>query len=460
MGEGDLDTGGNAPQPVTDNTKRGLTRRGVLKAGASLLAAGAAAPLLAAGGSATPARAYAKPKAKTTLTLMSWEMYQPTEFPAWTHVVKQFEAAHPNISIKWTGWPFSNYDQNVIEQAQSGLVQADVVMCPPELASTLSQVYNMCENIGGLATAAGLKPNREHSQFTKNGNLYALGILEVAAALQYSKTVLEAGGISSPPSTIDEWLTQTKQITQPPKYYGNALSNTVAAAADWWLPLQNYCLAYDGVWAKGKTLTINSAPNVKGVQLWLDLLNSSGLSGSSEDTIGKLWAQDQIGFQLNVMLGGTASLKEQAPQLWPSLASAPPPWPSRKAISRLHPVVILKSSKHQAAAQELVKWFIKPSNLWYVLQQNGYPTAPYSNFSEKVPQYEPYIQTLPWATGFNLTHFIGEFDILGDYVSRFAQIGNIICRNVENAVNGGQSVQQSLDAAQTEAKETLHVPAS
>jgi ABC-type glycerol-3-phosphate transport system substrate-binding protein len=458
MGVGDLGFDGRTPQPT--NRKRGPTRRGILKAGATLLAAGAAAPLLAAGGSAPAPSPRSNARGKTELTLMSWEIYQPTEYPAWQKVVQEFEAAHPNISVKWTGWPFSTYDQNVIEQAQSGLVQADVVQCPPELASTLIAVYNMCQPIGDIAQAAGLKPNAEHSQFTKNGKLYALGILEVAAALQYSKTVLEAGGASSPPSTMSEWVSMSKQITQPPKYYANALLNTVAAAADWWNPLQNFCLPYDGVWASGKNLTINSPENIKGIQLWLDLLNASGVSGSSEDTIGKLWAQDQVGMNLNVMLGGTATLKAQAPQLWPSLASAPPPWPSRKAISRLHPVVLLKSSKNQEAAQELVKWFVEPKNLWYVLQQNGYPVAPYSNFAEKVPEYEPYVQGLPWATGFNLTHFVGEYDILGDYVSRYAQIGNIICRNLENAITGGQSVSEALGAAQTEAKETLHVPSA
>ena len=28
---------------------------------------------------------------------MSWEIYQPTEYPAWQKVVQEFEAAHPNI---------------------------------------------------------------------------------------------------------------------------------------------------------------------------------------------------------------------------------------------------------------------------------------------------------------------------------------------------------------------------
>ena len=45
--------------------------------------------------------------------------------------------------------------------------------------------------------------------------------------------------------------------------------------------LQNFPLAYGGVWAKGKTLTLESAPVVNGMKYWLELLTASGLAGSS-----------------------------------------------------------------------------------------------------------------------------------------------------------------------------------
>lgn len=438
------------PDAEADGGQPVLSRRRLLQAGGTALAAGMASPLLAACGS-SPTKA----SGPTTLTVMSWEIFQTGEWPAWKKVTDEFEKAHPNIKVKWVGWPFANYDQQVIEQAASGQVSADVVQCPPELASTLIQVYNMCDEIGGIAQSLGLTPNPQHSQFEKNGKLYALGVLEVAAALQYSKALVGPGG---PPTGIQEWLTLSQQITKPPQVYANFLINTVAAGADWWNQLQNWTLAYDGVWAEGKTLKLNSAANVKGMQLWLDLLHNSGVAGSSEAAIGKLWTDNQVGMLLSVMLGGLASMKVNSPQLFPHLATAAPPWPNKKAISRLHPAVIISSSKNKAAAQELVKWWIEPKNLWYLLQTNGYPVAPYSNFGEKIPQYKTFIDSLPWATGFRETNFVGEYDILGDYVANYAQIGDIITRNIEFAISGGRTVQECLNEAQQEAQSTLKVP--
>lgn len=445
----------DAAESAAEKSK--VSRRRLLQLGGTALAAGLAAPVLAACGTGPPSSASA-PKGKTKLNLMSWEMFEVGEREAWTQVTKDFMAAHPNIEVTWTGWPFATYDQNVIAQAQAGNIDADVVQCPPELASTLINVYDMCQPIGQIAQSVGLTPDPSHNQYKKNGKLYALGIIVVAFALQYNKAVLQGAGLSGPPTTLDEWLTVTKKTTQPPNLFGNNLLNTTAAGADWWNQLQNWPLAYDGAWARGKTLTINSKQNVQAMQQWLTLLQASGVAGSSEDALTKLWQDGKIGMLFSVMLG-SAALKVQAPNLFPNLATAPPPWPSRKAISRLHPVVVLKSSKNQDAAMELVKWFVDPKNLWYVLQKNGYPVAPYTNFGDKIPEYDSYEASLPWATGFHQTKFVGEYDVLGDYVATYAQIGHIICSHMENAVSGSSSVQAALDSAQQEAQNSLHVHA-
>lgn len=444
------------PQPGDAGGERNtFSRRRLLQAGGAALATGLASPLLAACG--TPSSS-SQSGGKTKLKLMSWEMFEPGEKAAWTQITDDFMAAHKNIEVTWTGWPFSTYDQNVIAQAQAGSVDADVVQCPPELASTLINVYNLCQPIGQIAQAAGLTPDPSHDQYKKNGKLYALGIIVVAFALEYNKQILDAAGISAPPSTLADWLSVTQKISQPPTQFGNFMLNTTAAGADWWNQLQNWPLAYDGAWARGKNLTINSKQNVQSMQFWLNLLKASGVAGSSEDALTKLWQDGQVGMFFNVMLG-SATLQASAPKLFPHLATAPPPWPSRKAISRLHPVVVLKSSKNQDAAMELVKWMVEPKNLWSVIQKNGYPVAPYTNFGDKIGEYDSYEASLPWATGFHQTKFVGEYDLLGDYVATYAQIGNIICSHIENAVSGSQTVQQALDAAQQEAQNSLHIHA-
>ena len=444
------------------SSESAFSRRKLLQGGAAAAAAGAAAPLLAACGGSSPSKASSgssggSSNGKTQLTLMSWEMFEPAETKAWHKVVNNFMAAHPSIEVKWTGWPFANYDQNVIAQAQAGHVDADVVMCPPELGSTLIQDYNLCLPIGDIAESVGLVPNAAHQQFVVDGKLYLLGILEVAFLLAYNQRMLKDGGFDAAPTTPDEWLTMTEKLTHPPKQYGTLLINTAAAAADMWNQLQNWPLGFGGVWAKGKTLTIDSPQNVKAVQFWVDLVKASGLAGTGEAALDKLYYGDQIATQFTVGFG-SAALKQLAPKLYPDLRSAPPPWPGKKAIARLHGNVVLKTSKNIEAAKELTKWMISPVNLFYVTRQNGYPLIPYSNFGDKVPAYNAFEESLPWLKGFSETNYVGEADILGDYVFAYAQMGNLIATNVEKAVSGSATVQEALQSAQSVAQQSLHLP--
>jgi multiple sugar transport system substrate-binding protein len=439
--------------------KSPISRRTVLQGSAAAAAAGIAAPLLAACGSgSSPSKASTgKSSKKTQLTLMSWEMFEPAETVAWHKVVDEFMVANPSIEVKWTGWPFANYDQNVIAQAQAGHVNADVVMCPPELGSTLIMDYNLCEPLGQIATSLGLVPNAAHDQFVVDGKLYLLGVLEVAFLLAYDQRMLKAGGFSAPPTTPDEWLTMTEKLTHAPKQYGTLLINTAAAAADMWNQLQNWPLGFGGVWADGKNLTIDSPANVKAIQFWVDLVKASGLAGTSEAALDKLYYGDQIASQFTVGFG-SAALKQLAPKLYPNLRSAPPPWPGKKAIARLHGNVVLKTSSHLDAAYELTKWMVEPKNLYYVTRQNGYPLIPYSNFADKVPAYTAFEKSLPWLEGFNETNYVGEADILGDYVFAYAQLGNLIATNIEKAVSGSSTVLEALQSAQSLAQQSLHLP--
>jgi ABC-type glycerol-3-phosphate transport system substrate-binding protein len=233
-----------------------------------------------------------------------------------------------------------------------------------------------------------------------------------------------------------------------------ALLNSVADGADWWNQLQNFPLAYGGAWAKGKTLQFTSAPVVNSMKYWVELLTKGGPKGSSEAAITKLWESDRIAMNLNVA-AGLNSLKTLAPKLYPNLRSAPPPWPGKKAIARLHPVTVLKSSKNQDAAMELVKWMVTPKNLYAVTTTNGYPIIPYSNFGQYEPAYATYLKTTPWMSGYLATNYVGEVDILGDYTVVYSQIGEIIIKAMANAVSGGQSVESALAAAQKQAQQEL-----
>ncbi|MCU1491084.1 MAG: hypothetical protein JWM85_2489 [Acidimicrobiaceae bacterium] len=435
-----------------DSGKSSLSRRQFL--GAS--AAGALAVGLTPNLSKLKSLQIRPRAATTTLKLISWEPFgQSPEFPAWTKVVNEFMAANPTIKVEWGGWPFSTFDTNIIAEAQAGGVNADVVMAPPEAASTLIAKYNLAVPLQSITKKLGLIPIPAHKQFTLNGNLYALGVIDVAFALTYDQRLLKAAGFSKPPSTMEQWLAAVKATTKSPSQFGASLINTTAAQADWWNQLQNFCLPYGGVWAKGTTLTIDSPANIKGVEYWLSLLNASGIKGTSETALTKLVLSDRVATQFNVA-AGLSNYKTLAPKLYPNLRSTPPPWPSKKAIARLHPLLVMKSSKNIEASMKLVEWCVTPKNLYYLTVTNGYPIIPFSNFQDFEPGYKKYLTNTPWLPGFLETNYVGEFDILGQYTYAYAQIGNIIAQNLERAVSGSASVAQALHSAQTQAKESLH----
>ena len=159
------------PGSSEEQSKELLSRRRLLQGGAALAAAGLRAHLGRYCGRrdeavqlvrATLNRNSVK---KTNLTLMTWELFEPQEIGAWKKTIAKFEAANPSIKVSWVGWPFATYDQNVTAQAQAGHVTADVVMCPPELASTLIDDYGICIPVGDIAHEVGLVPDASHKQY-------------------------------------------------------------------------------------------------------------------------------------------------------------------------------------------------------------------------------------------------------------------------------------------------------
>ena len=124
--------------------------------------------------------------------------------------------------------------------------------------------------------------------------------------------------------------------------------------------------------------------NVKGVQFWLDLLNASGVKGTAETVLHKLFDENRVVMNFSVA-AGLSSLAKLAPAYYPQMRSVPPPWPGNKAIERLHPVIVNNKSKYIPEAMALVKYLVTPANLYWITVQNGYPVIPYTNFGEHHP---------------------------------------------------------------------------
>ncbi len=443
---GTTDTGQSPEKPV-------ISRR-------SFFAAGAAGAVALGAASASRSKFlrsihFQATPAPLTLKLMSWEPYgQPYEYPAWVQVVSQFEEANPNITVVWNGWPFTNFDQEVVAQAETGYVDADVIMATPEVASTLIQKFGIGVPLGHVADELGLEPDAAHNSFKRNGKLYALGVIDVAFALLYNQAMMKAAGVKIP-TTPGELLDAVTATTKPPHQYGIALLNQLSDGSGWWNQSQNFALPYGGVWATGHALTIDSPANIKGMEFWLELLKATQLAGSNGAVINKLWDNDQVNMNFSVA-AGLSSLKTFAPKYYPQMRSVPPPWSGGKAIERLHPMFVNNKSKYIEEATALVKWCVTPKNLWYLTTTNGYPYVPFNNFGKIVPSYAKYLNTI-WLQGYEKTNYIGEFQLLGEYTFAYAQLGQIIDSNLEKAISGSATITQALQTAQAQAMAELRL---
>jgi len=122
----------------------------------------------------------------------------------------------------------------------------------------------------------------------------------------------------------------------------------------------------------------------------------------------------------------------------------------------LHPFIVNNQSKYIEESMELVKFVLTPETLYDITVANGYPVIPYTNFGEIIPAYAKYLDTI-WLKGYEETKYVGEFQILGQFTYAYAEVGNIICQNLEKAVSGSSTVTQALQAAQAQAKTELNL---
>ena len=241
----------------------------------------------------------------------------------------------------------------------------------------------------------------------RNGQLYALGVIDVAFGLLYNEAVLSAHKLA-PPTTTDEWLSAVQAVTKAPSYFGTNLLNLVADGSDWWNQLQNFCLPSGAPGPRGPAH--HRLPREHQGHRVLALPGERfGGQGRSPGRRKKLFDENRVCFSFNVA-AGLSSFKKLAPAYYPHMRSVAPPWPSQQAIERLHPLIVNNQSKYIEEGMALVKYILTPQTLYGITVANGYPIIPYTNFGEIIPAYAKYLDTI-WLKGYEETKYVGEFQI-------------------------------------------------
>ncbi len=174
------------------------------------------------------------------VTLRMWKgPHTPDDNAVFAPVIKDFEAAHPNITIEYTPIPWDTMNEKYTTAFASGN--------PPDLiygftGGYVDNVVGKCWDYRKLFSKAefdqlmtgvdpGLLP-----EFTTGGKLVGIPFFSAGAAFVYNIDMLKAAGFDKPPDTVADLVTYSKAMTKNGNYgYGQLSYDTGEAKPEFFL---------------------------------------------------------------------------------------------------------------------------------------------------------------------------------------------------------------------------------
>ncbi len=271
-------------------------------AGAALatvsLVVGMAAMTVSAGAASRHEMAHASSSA--TLTFLN--AYTGTEITVMEHqIIPKFEMEYPNIKVKNISVPYSDLLQKFLAEAAAGnppdVFRSDIAWTA-ELAGDGTALR--LSDLSWYKTDAIAKDALPGPLLTTEfkGSAYSLPLDTNTIALFYNKTDFAAAGISSPPTSISQLISDAKAMTIPSKaQYGLGVDST-----DIW-DVSPYIWSSCGAFTNSSYTTANGYMNsgstkdavaslVSGYDgghgyIGPDIISTTGDSGEQEFPLGK-----------------------------------------------------------------------------------------------------------------------------------------------------------------------------
>lgn len=217
--------------------------------------------------------------------LSFWNGLTGPDKPAVDHLISQFNASHPNIHVTSDPIPW--------DVLYAKLLPAFGAHKGPDLIGISS------DNLPGYASKHVVQPldsffsnGVDKSSIVSSalkageyqGQTYGVPIESTPVMLYYNKKMFAAAGISSAPTTWDQWSTDAKKLTIPggtdgnPKQYGMAIgtNNTIEL-----FPILLWMAGGGILSPDGSQVLLNNAGSKQAVQYWADLIHTDHISPPS-----------------------------------------------------------------------------------------------------------------------------------------------------------------------------------
>lgn len=207
------------------------------------------------------------------VTITWWDTSNATnEAPAYQALVKDFEAANPDIKVKYVNVPFDQA-QNKFDTAAGASGAPDVLRAEVGWTPAFAKKSYLLplDDTEALADKDKFEPNLlKQAQF--EGKTYGVPLVTDMLALVYNKALFARAGITAPPKTWDELKTDAAAIKDK-----TGADGFFGSEKGYYLEPFLMGEGTDTVDVPGRKITLNSPQGQKATSTWLSLFSGKGL---------------------------------------------------------------------------------------------------------------------------------------------------------------------------------------
>jgi multiple sugar transport system substrate-binding protein len=390
--------------------------------------------------------------AASTITLTEEDYFNtPGQIAALTQYNKQFEVAHPGVTITRTYVPFASLDTKLLTQAAGHDLPNLLAVDNPFVSTmiTTGQVVPL-SSFSGFSTQGYFPAIIDEG--LSNGKYYSLPVAGAnSIALMYNIAMLKAANVS-PPATWAQLVTDAKALTTS-QHYGIALTCEPAEDTTWqWEPF---------FWSNGGAFNfsnIASAPGVQALSLWKELVTDGSASKACLN-----WSQTPAAS--SQFEAGKAAMMVNGPWNFSGLALAHMYYGKQFGIV---PVPVRVPGQHVIVPLGGEDWMVANSGgtaaqqmafQWIQGTQTPAKELSLSKLFGYLPPKEAVAKTYvqqegaEWSVYANQTLYAHPRTLgLG---TKYPKVSLAVWTAIQAALSGSQSVQSALNTAQSSIKSIL-----
>jgi multiple sugar transport system substrate-binding protein len=394
-------------------------------------------------GCALAGLALANARAQVTVEVIHYFTVK-SQHEALNEMQKEFEAANPDIKLRFTYVPFGELVSRTLQMAAVRKPPAISAIDNPDVLRVAKAgiLKDISADVVKIKVWEDIYPGPK-AAVSDGSKVFGVPIGSNSLALYYNKKMLTEAGVASPPKTWAE-LTETATKATKSPVYGIAFSAVNTEEATWqWEPF---------LWSNGGSLTDLGSENAKeALQLWVDWVKKGV---ASKDVVN--WNQGDVP---NQFIGGRAATMVMGP--WQlgnvkesgidfGIVTIPVPKEGEKPVVPLGGEVwcVLKGdSKVEQAAVKFVEFTQEPERLRKICDTLNYISsvkAVAKQQGEANPELQPFVDQMETARARSQ-----------DGGAKYPEISLAARTAIQKALTGEASAEVALKEAAAKIKEIL-----